>query len=207
MTLPGLLIVISGPSGTGKGTICKALSETCPWLKKSVSATTRPPRTGEVDGTDYFFMDKEKFEAMIKQNEFFEWARVYENYYGTPSRPVLDSLARGEDMILEIDTQGALQVKQKFPAGVFIFIFPPSLEILKSRLTGRGLDAPDVIEKRFGCAVREMELLHKYDYVVVNDCLDRAVETVKSIIAAEKQRTCRYELTPGTGSLITSRKA
>lgn len=201
MTIPGLLIVISGPSGTGKGTVCKALAGTWPHLKKSVSATTRLPRVGEVDGVDYFFTDKMKFEEMIGHNEFLEWARVYDNYYGTPRQPVLDSLARGEDIILEIDTQGALQVKDKFPAGVFIFILPPSLEILRARITGRGLDAPEVIEKRLSCAVKEIELLHKYDYGVVNDRLDQAVEAVKAIIIAEKHRAARYELTLGPGAL------
>lgn len=209
MTLPGLLIVISGPSATGKGTVCKALAETWPHLKKSVSATTRPPRAGEVNGVDYFFTGREKFEEMINNNQFLEWARVYDNFYGTPCQPVLDSLARGEDLILEIDTQGALQVKEKFPAGVFIFILPPSLETLRIRITGRGLDAPDIIEKRLGCAVKEIELLHKYDYGVINDCLDQAVETVKAIITAEKHRAARYELAaePGIGSLVTYRES
>ena len=199
MLLPGLLIVISGPSGTGKGTVCKALTETWPHLRKSVSATTRPPRAGELAGVDYFFKDIAAFEEMINNNEFLEWARVYDNYYGTPRRPVLDCLARGEDLILEIDTQGALQIKHKFPAGIFIFLLPPTLETLRSRITGRGLDAPEVIEKRLNCAVKEMELLHKYDYVLVNDHLDPAVETVKSIITAEKYRTGRYDLTVRSG--------
>lgn len=209
MNLPGLLIVISGPSGTGKGTVCKALADAWPQLKKSVSATTRPPRAGEVHGVDYFFTEKEKFQAMIKDNQFLEWARVYDNFYGTPRQPVLDSLAVGEDLVLEIDTQGALQIKEKFPAGVFIFILPPSLDVLRARLTGRGLDAPEIIKKRLGCAVEEIELLHKYDYGVVNDCLDQAVEAVKAIITAEKYRSTRYNLTvePGQEQLISYRKS
>ena len=136
----GLLVVVSGPSGAGKGTICNLLREKMPALGYSISATTRQPRVGEVDGKNYFFKTVEQFKTMIAQNELLEYAQVYDNFYGTPRQFVMDQLNTGKDVLLEIDIQGALQVKKRFPEGVFVFIVPPSLKILSERLHGRGTD-------------------------------------------------------------------
>ncbi len=190
----GLLIVISGPSGAGKGTICTALMEREPNLRYSVSATTRLPRQGEVDGKNYLFMDKEKFIVLREQGEFLEWAEVYGNFYGTPRKNVEAMLNKGYDVILEIDIQGALQVKEKFPQGVFIFILPPSLEELETRITKRGTDTKDVIARRMSAAVKELAYVSEYDYVVVNDQVDAAVQRVRAIITAEKCRLQRKKI-------------
>ncbi len=199
MSVPGLLIVISGPSGTGKGTICKSLFQRRPDIFFSVSATTRPPRDGEVEGVHYHFKDRTTFEAMLARDEFLEWALVYGNYYGTPRRPVMDALAAGKDVLLEIDVQGALKVKEKAPEGVYIFIVPPSLDILRKRITGRGTDTATVIEKRMGEALSELAHMPEYDYVVVNDVVAEAVDRVLSIIIAEKCRSHRFRLVSDSG--------
>lgn len=189
----GLLLVLSGPSGAGKGTVCRALLKNEPSLCLSVSATTRPPRPGEVDNVDYFFLDSEIFNKMIKDGEFLEYAQVYNNYYGTPQPFVEESLKEGHDIILEIDIQGALQVKEKYPEAVLIFIAPPSKFDLKKRLFSRGADAREVIEKRLHCASDEMKLADRYDYIVVNDQVIRAVERIRSIIIAEKSRPHNFK--------------
>ncbi|ADG82658.1 guanylate kinase [Thermincola potens] len=193
MKLPGLLLVISGPSGTGKGTVCRALVEKHPSIVYSVSATTRPPRTGEVDGVNYFFLGEEEFLQKVKEGGFVEWAKVYGNYYGTPKDALLANLAAGKDVILEIDIQGAMQVKEKFPKGVFIFIMPPSLKELQKRICTRGTDSAEVIAKRMNSAAGEMKSYSNYDYIVVNERVGEAVAAIEAIIFAEKHRASRYQ--------------
>lgn len=187
----GLLVVISGPSGAGKGTICMQLLMEMSFLKVSVSATTRKPREGEKDGIDYFFIEEEEFLKRVKNNEFLEYAKVYGNYCGTPKEEVFKQLKAGKDIILEIDIQGALQVKKNYPMGVFIFILPPSLTELKNRIEGRGTDSKEVILRRMESAYDELNYAFQYDYVVVNDRVDIATEKIKHIILAEKNRAIR----------------
>jgi guanylate kinase len=187
----GLLVVISGPSGAGKGTICKRLKDVMKDLKVSVSATTREPREGEEEGESYFFLKEDEFVTRINNDEFLEYAKVYGNYYGTPKKEVFKQLEDGNDIILEIDIQGALQVKKNYPRGVFIFILPPSLKELQNRIEGRGTDSKDVILKRMQCAYDELNYAFEYDYVVLNDEVEVAVEKITCIINAEKNRAIR----------------
>jgi len=184
----GILLVISGPSGAGKGTICRAVRQSDPSLRLSVSATTRSPRKGEVNGIDYFFLNEKEFREMIAGGQFLEWAEVYGNYYGTPVNYVRQELERGRDVILEIDIQGALQVKKKFPEAVLVFIAPPSKTELIARLSARGTDSAGEIAKRINCTAAELKLADRYDYIIVNDDLDRALNKVRAIITAEKSR-------------------
>lgn len=186
----GLLVVVSGPSGAGKGTICQALLEKTP-LAYSVSATTRKPRAGEVDGESYYFLSVEAFEKMIEKDELLEWAKVYDNYYGTPLKKVEEKLAAGEDILLEIDTQGAMKVREKFPEGVYIFILPPSLAELERRIRGRDTETEDVLRKRLAAAIDEIEAGKCYKYVVTNDEVDGAVDSVCAILAAERRLVAR----------------
>ncbi len=184
----GRLLVISGPSGVGKGSICKKVIEKEENVEYSISMTTRSPRAGEVDGENYFFVTAEKFKSEIAKDGFLEHARVYKHYYGTPKANVMEKLAAGIDVILEIDTQGAMHIKESFPEGVFIFILPPSMTELRSRIIGRGTDSESVIELRLGEALKEISYIDKYDYCVVNDDLDEAADNVISIINAEHSR-------------------
>jgi len=194
MVSKGLLVVVSGPSGAGKGTICKELLKNNSQIKVSISATTRLPRTGEEDGVNYFFINKDKFENMIDGDDFLEYAMVYDNYYGTPKEYVMNNLENGNDVLLEIDIVGALQIKERFEDAVFIFILPPSLEELKNRIIGRGTETLTDIEKRYGSAISEIKQVIKYDYAVVNDDVSRAVKDIEAIIRAEKSRVLRnYE--------------
>lgn len=186
----GLLVVVSGPSGAGKGTICQALLEKTP-LAYSVSATTRKPRAGEVDGKSYYFLSVEAFEEMIEKDELLEWAKVYDNYYGTPLKKVEEKLAAGEDILLEIDTQGAMKVREKFPEGVYIFILPPSLAELERRIRGRDTETEEVLQKRLAAAIDEIEAGKCYKYVVTNDEVDGAVDSVCAILAAERRLVAR----------------
>ncbi len=185
----GLLILISGPSGTGKGTVCDLLRKNHPEISYSISATTRQPRPGEQDGVNYYFYDKEKFRQMIDAGELLEWAEVYGNYYGTPKQKVLDRLNAGEDILLEIDTQGALNVMKAVPEGLFIFLLPPSLEELANRLKGRGTETEESLQRRLGAAVDEIKIAHNYRYVVVNDKVEAAEKAIAGIIEAEHHRT------------------
>ncbi len=187
----GLLLVISGPSGTGKGTVCKALMEKRPDIHLSVSATTRAPRPSEVDGESYYFLSEEKFRSMIDNKGFIEWACFCQNYYGTPREKVEEQLAAGHDVILEIEVQGAMQVKSKFPEAVFIFVMAPSVEELERRLSGRGTEPREVIRERLKTALWEYTNMEKYNYILLNDDVDSATDRLISIIDAEKQRTER----------------
>ncbi|HEO2675854.1 TPA: guanylate kinase [Streptococcus agalactiae] len=192
MSERGLLIVFSGPSGVGKGTVRQEIFSTPDHkFDYSVSMTTRPQRPGEVDGVDYFFRTREEFEALIKEGQMLEYAEYVGNYYGTPLSYVNESLDKGIDVFLEIEVQGALQVKSKVPDGVFIFLTPPDLEELEERLVGRGTDSPEVIAQRIERAKEEIALMREYDYAVVNDQVSLAAERVKRVIEAEHYRVDR----------------
>ncbi len=188
----GLLIVFSGPSGVGKGTVRKEIFATPNHrFKYSVSMTTRSQRPAEVDGVDYFFRTREQFEDLIKKGQMLEYAEYVGNYYGTPLTYVNETLDKGIDVFLEIEVQGALQVKSKVPDGVFIFLTPPDLGELKERLVGRGTDSQEVIAQRIEKAKEEIALMREYDYAVVNDKVPLAAERVKGIIEAEHFRVER----------------
>ena len=182
----GRMLVISGPSGSGKSTLCQRLLED-PRVVFSVSATTRTPRTGEVDGRDYHFIDKERFRAHIEAGDFIEWAEVHGNLYGTLRRPMEEALEEGRVYLLEIDVQGGAQLKALEVPGVYVFIDPPDFDALRARLIGRGTDAPDVIERRLRKAREEVLAKDKYDHVVVNDDLGRALETVRRLAGLEER--------------------
>ena len=187
----GILIVVSGFSGSGKGTIMKELLKQYDNYALSISATTRNPRPGEEDGREYFFKTVEDFEKMIAKEELIEYARYVDNYYGTPRAYVEEQLEAGKDVILEIEIQGALKVKEKFPDTLLLFVTPPSAEELKNRLVGRGTETMDVIESRLARAAGEAEGMEAYDYLVVNDVLDECVEEVHHLILGEHRRVSR----------------
>jgi len=187
----GILIVLSGPSGVGKGTVRKAVfSRPDAKFEYSISMTTRKPREGEVDGVDYFFKTKEEFEKLIEEGKLLEYAEYVGNYYGTPIDYVKETLDSGKDVFLEIEVQGAKQVREKLPEGLFIFLMPPSLDELRNRIVGRGTESVDLIHNRMEAARKEIELTSMYDYVVVNDDVERAVDKINCIVQAEH---CRSE--------------
>lgn len=185
----GMLLVVSGPSGVGKGTVCKCLAEE---MRYSVSCTTRAPRPGEVEGKDYFFVTEEKFLQMVAADGFLEYACVHGNYYGTPRQPVMEALEAGESVRLEIDPQGALQVMEKKPDCVSVFILPPSYAELRRRLEGRQTETQEVIERRLENAKGEIAQMGRYQYLIVNDDLESAKRALLAVVSAEKQRTTRY---------------
>lgn len=187
MSRKGVLTVVSGFSGAGKGTVMKELVSRYGY-KLSISATTRKPREGEVHGREYFFLTREEFESMIKKDEFIEYAEYVGNYYGTPKQYVEEQLRAGHHVMLEIEIQGALHVKEAFPDAILLFIVPPSAEILKERLIGRGTEDLDTIKKRLSRAVQEGKYMEEYDYLVINDNLDNCVEEVHRIILSEQDK-------------------
>ena len=186
--MSGLLFVVSGPSGVGKSTIRKEVMKICPGLRYSVSCTTRLPRVNEVEGVDYHFVDLATFEAMRARGDFVEWAKVHGNYYGTPRQPLETFWREGFDVILEIDVQGAKQVKKVYPQGIFVFIAPPSLRVLEERLRGRRSDLEDDVLLRMTNAHLEMESIRDYNYLIINDVLEEAVDRFRAIVVAERCR-------------------
>jgi guanylate kinase len=189
----GLLIVISGFSGAGKGTLVKALLKKYDNYALSVSMTTRAPRPGERDGVEYFFTDRKHFEETIKQDGLIEYAPYCGNYYGTPKAYVEEQLAAGKNVILEIEIQGALKIKEKFPESLLIFLTPPSADELKRRLEGRGTEEPEVVAKRLARAQEESEGVEAYDYIVINDSLDECVEEVHQLVNAARRVPVRCQ--------------
>ena len=188
----GLLLVVSGPAGVGKGTVNNTLIERNADIRMSVSATTRAPRPGEINGVHYFFKSEEEFKKMIEEGAFLEYMHVFDmHYYGTPKSFVEQELAEGRSVILEIDVHGAMRVKAAYPDAVLIFIAPPSMSELKSRLIHRGTESSEAIERRFETAYQELEYVKHYDYIVVNDILDLAIARTEKIISAERCRVYR----------------
>ena len=189
----GLLIVISAPSGAGKTTICKGLLNEFPDLRFSVSCTTRPPRKDEKDGEDYHFISIKDFKDRIDKGEFAEWEEIYDQFYGTSKKDIEGLFQRGYDVILDIDTKGAGNVKARYPEGVFVFIMPPSVEILKERLKKRGSETDDIIKMRFDRAMEEIRENEWYDYVIFNDIISGSVDLMRSVYIAEKNRRSRLQ--------------
>lgn len=191
----GNIFIISAPSGAGKTTLCDKLTDVLKDIRHSVSYTTRSPRKGEVQGRDYIFIDEAGFKAMAKAGEFVEWASVHGNFYGTSRLRLEEVMDQGLDVILDIDTQGAGQLRKTYAGGIYIFIMPPSLEVLRSRLDNRRNNPPEEIALRMKRALKEIKEYKKYDYVIINDVFDEALTELKSIVVAERVRTDR--LSPG----------
>ena len=189
----GFLLVLSGPSGSGKGTVSESLMKNNDDIIFSTSVTTRTPRPGEVNGENYFFASREEFEKMVENDELLEHAFVHTNYYGTPKKFVFYEIEKGEIVLLEIDVQGALQIKEKYKEAVFIFLIPPTMDELRSRLVKRDTETEDEIETRYRNAFKELDFVGEYDYFVINDVIDNAVKDIETIIAAEKLRVKRHK--------------
>ncbi|TJX16162.1 guanylate kinase [Tissierella creatinini] len=189
----GFLLVLSGPSGSGKGTVSEALMNKRDDIVFSISATTRKPRPNEVNGENYFFLTHDEFEMMKKNGEFLESAFVHTNYYGTPKRFVMDEIEKGEIVLLEIDVQGALQIKKNYKEAVFIFLLPPTMDELRNRIVKRGTETEEDINTRFSNAFKELDFVGEYDFFVVNDEVENAVKDIEAIIAAERLRVKRHK--------------
>lgn len=187
----GRLFIISGPSGSGKDTVLKEIFKCCPEIEFSISSITRPMREGEIEGEKYNFISRERFEQMIENDELLEHNVFVGNYYGTPKAPVQRAIDEGRDMIIEVDVNGAFQIKEKLPDSVSIFIMPPSLEVLRERLSGRGTEKAEIIEKRMAEALWEIARAVEYDYIVVNDVLEQAVSDAVSVIKTDRMRADR----------------
>ena len=190
----GILFVVSAPSGAGKTTLCKELVRRVPSLKHSISYTTRSPRPGELHGREYFFVEARYFQDLIEKNEFAEWAQVYGHRYGTPRTPLLDLMDNGTDVLLEIDVQGARQIKKMFDDAVYIYILPPSIEALRQRLQQRGGDSTEEIQRRLQKVREEMWSYREYDYIVKNDDMTHAIKGLEAIVLAERIKTKRVDL-------------
>ncbi len=189
----GFLVVLSGPSGAGKNTLVNELLKRAEGMRYSVSVTTRPPGPGETDGVHYHFVTPERFREMREAGELLEWATVYGNSYGTPRRFIEETIEQGQDVILDVDIQGARQVRARWPAGVFVYLMPPSMAELRRRAMRRGRDAPEALDARFSAAVEELEAVFDYDYVIVNEDLEVALEKLQAIITAERCRIDRCD--------------
>jgi len=191
MKKQGILFIISAPSGSGKTTLCARLVELVDSLYRSISMTTRTPRSGEKDGVDYIFIEKQEFIKRQKKNEFLEWAKVFGEYYGTPKKHITHMLKRGSDVLLSIDVQGAMKIKRLKLDAVYIFILPPSIAMLKERLINRSTDSKKAIRERLNVSRKEISCSQKYDYVVVNNRLEPALDNLRAIIVAERCRVKR----------------
>ena len=191
--LKGNVFIISAPSGAGKTTLCKEIVRIMPNLRFSVSYTTRKPRSGEVDGRDYIFVDGDTFKGMIDRGEFVEWAEVHGNYYGTSRKDLNDIIKSGQHVILDIDVQGSQQIREQFDGGVYIFVLPPSLNALRKRLEERGQNPPEEIDRRVKRAIEEIREYKRYDYVIVNNIFEEALDALRSIIIAEDKRVNRID--------------
>lgn len=190
----GFVVVVSGPGGVGKNTLVSAVRRRMPAIQYSISVTTRPPRRGEVDSRDYFFVTPERFHQMVEKGELLEWANFAGHWYGTPARFVEQALASGQVILLDIDIQGARQLRGRLPDGVFVFLMPPSLQALRERLVRRGTDDLAAIERRMALALTEIQSVHDYDYVILNEGLEEATRQLEAVIRAEACRLARLDI-------------
>ncbi len=186
MKTKGMIIIVSAPSGAGKTTVCNALMKSDKNIVYSVSTTTRKPRKGEKNGREYFFVDEKVFKADIKKEKFAEWAKVHDHFYGTSKKFLNDTISKGKDVLLDIDVQGAVKIKKQYKDALMIFIMAPSIKVLKERLLKRNKDSLDVIKVRLANARKELSYIPKYDYLILNDKLDKSIENIKSVINAER---------------------
>mgnify|MGYP001573716395 FL=1 len=191
MKKKGILFIISAPSGSGKTTLCAKLVESVDSLYRSISMTTRAPRPGEQDGMDYIFIEKPEFIKRQKRNEFLEWAKVFNEYYGTPKKHIMHMLKRGSDVLLSIDVQGAMKIRRLKLDAVYIFILPPSIEMLRERLINRSTDSKKAIQQRLVVSKKEISCSYKYDYIIVNNRLESALDSLRAVVVAERCRTRR----------------